>query len=191
MYFLYSVLALAFLIVGSPWFLYKALRYRKYIGSLSERMGNLPLPFNIDGEPSIWIHAVSVGEVLTARPLARDLRARYPRLRVLLSTTTLGGHAMARRHLQDVDGLFYFPFDFTVFVRRTLDLVRPKLFVMMETEIWPNLLRECRARGIKTAIVNGRLSARSFPRYRLIRPMMRRVLEHIDKFLVQSEESAR
>jgi 3-deoxy-D-manno-octulosonic-acid transferase len=93
--------------------------------------------------------------------------------------------------LQDVDAVFYFPFDFGFVIRRTLDLVRPKLFIMMETEIWPNLLRECRARGIKTAVVNGRLSARSFPRYRMIRPMMRRVLDHIDKFLVQSEESAR
>ena len=87
--------------------------------------------------------------------------------------------------------MFYFPFDLGFVVRRTLDLVRPKLFIMMETEIWPNLLRECRARGIKTAVVNGRLSARSFPRYRMVRPMMRRVLDHIDRFLVQSEESAR
>jgi len=167
------------------------MRYRKYVGSLSERMGRLPLSFNMDREPSIWIHAVSVGEVLTARPLARDLRARYPRLRILLSTTTLGGHAMARRHLQEVDGLFYFPFDFGIFVRRTLDLVRPRLFVMMETEIWPNLLRECRKRGIKTAIVNGRLSQRSFGRYKLIRGAMHRILDDVDAFCVQSEESAR
>jgi 3-deoxy-D-manno-octulosonic-acid transferase len=191
MYFLYSVLALAFLVLVSPWFLYQAVRYRKYVGSLSERMGHLPVSFNMDGEPSIWIHAVSVGEVLTARPLARDLRARYPRLRLLLSTTTLGGHAMARRHMQDVDGLFYFPFDLGIFVRRTLDLVRPRLFVMMETEIWPNLLRECKRRGIRTAVVNGRLSQRSFARYRLVRGPMQRVLDDIDAFCVQSEESAR
>jgi 3-deoxy-D-manno-octulosonic-acid transferase len=76
-------------------------------------------------------------------------------------------------------------------VRRTLDLVRPKLFIMMETEIWPNLLYECRRRGVKTAVVNGRLSARSFSRYRLIRGFMRRVLDDVDRFLVQSEESAR
>ena len=76
-------------------------------------------------------------------------------------------------------------------MRRTLDLVRPRLFIMMETEIWPNLLRECRQRGIKTAVVNGRLSPRSFPRYKMVRPMMRRVLDHIDRFCVQSEESAR
>ena len=134
-------------------------RYRKYIGSLSQRMGYLPVSFNMDAEQSIWIHAVSVGEVLTARPLARDLRARYPRLRMFLSTTTMTGQALARRSVQDVDAVFYFPFDLGVFVRRTLDLVRPRLFMMMETEIWPNLLRECRRRGVKTAIVNGRAVA--------------------------------
>jgi 3-deoxy-D-manno-octulosonic-acid transferase len=191
MYFLYSVLVLAFFVVVSPWFVYQAVRYRKYIGSLSQRMGYLPVSFNMDAEQSIWIHAVSVGEVLTARPLVRDLRARYPRLRVFLSTTTLTGQTLARRSVQDVDAVFYFPFDLGIFVRRTLDLVRPRLFIMMETEIWPNLLRECRNRGVKTVIVNGRLSQRSYPRYRWVRGFMTRVLDNIDRFCVQSEESAR
>jgi 3-deoxy-D-manno-octulosonic-acid transferase len=191
MYFVYSLLALAFFAVASPWFLYQAIRYRKYVGSLSQRMGFLPVSFNMDGEPSIWIHAVSVGEVLTARPLARDLRARYPRLRIFLSTTTMTGQAVARRNVQEVDEVFYFPFDLGMFVRRTLDLVRPRLFIMMETEIWPNLLRECRKRGVRTAIVNGRLSQRSYPRYRLVRRFMQAVLEDVDGFCVQSEESAR
>jgi 3-deoxy-D-manno-octulosonic-acid transferase len=93
--------------------------------------------------------------------------------------------------VQDADAVFYFPFDLGIFVRRTLDLVRPKLFLMMETEIWPILLRECRARGVKTAVVNGRLSERSYPRYRLVRPFMRRILADVDRFCVQSEESAR
>ena len=191
MYSLYSVLVLVLAVLASPWFIYQAVRYKKYVRSLGQRMGYLPVSFNIDADESIWIHAVSVGEVLTARPLISDLKRRYPNLRMFLSTTTMAGQQLARRSVQDVDAVFYFPFDLAFVVRRTLDLVRPKLFIMMETEIWPNLLRECRARGIKTAVVNGRLSARSFPRYRLIRPMMRRVLEHIDKFLVQSEESAR
>jgi 3-deoxy-D-manno-octulosonic-acid transferase len=191
MYFLYSILVLAFFVVVSPWFLYQAIRYRKYIGSLSQRMGYLPVSFNMDGEPSIWIHAVSVGEVLSARPLARDLRARYPRHRIFLSTTTMTGQAIARRNLQDADAVFYFPFDLGLFVRRTLDVVRPRLFIMMETEIWPNLLRECRRRGVKTAIVNGRLSQRSYPRYRLVRAFMRIILDHVDSFCVQSEEAAR
>jgi 3-deoxy-D-manno-octulosonic-acid transferase len=191
MYSLYSVLVLAVAVVASPWFVYQALRYKKYVGSLQQRMGYLPVSFNMDADRSIWIHAVSVGEVLTARPLISDLKRRYPELRMFLSTTTLAGQQLARRNVQDVDAVFYFPFDLGIFVRRTLDLVRPRLFVMMETEIWPNLLRECRARGIKTAIVNGRLSPKSFPRYRLVRPLMRRVLDDIDTFCVQSEESAR
>ena len=191
MYSLYSVLVLVVAVVASPWFIYQALRYKKYVGSLGQRMGYLPVSFNMDGDESIWVHAVSVGEVLTARPLISELKRRYPNLRMFLSTTTMAGQQLARRSVQDVDAVFYFPFDFGFVVRRTLNLVRPKLFIMMETEIWPNLLRECRVRGIKTAVVNGRLSARSFPRYRMIRPMMRRVLDDIDKFLVQSEESAR
>ena len=191
MYFLYGVLVLGFFVVVSPWFLYQAIRYRKYIGSLSQRMGYLPVSFNIDADRSIWIHAVSVGEVLTARPLAKDLRARYPNLKIFLSTTTMTGQALARRNASDVDAVFYFPFDLGVFVRRTLNLVKPRLFVMMETEIWPNLLRECQRRGVKTAVVNGRMSQRSYPRYRMVRGFMRRVLDDIDCFCVQSEQSAR
>src|SRR5687767_11672962 len=191
MYSLYSVLVLLIAVVASPWFVYQALRYKKYVRSLGQRMGILPVSFNMDADQSLWIHAVSVGEVLTARPLISDLKRRYPDLRMFLSTTTLAGQQLARRNVPDVDAVFYFPFDLGVFVRRTLDLVRPRLFIMMETEIWPNLLRECRARGVKTAVVNGRLSARSFPRYRMIRGFMRRVLDHVDRFLVQSEESAR
>ena len=191
MYSLYSILVLLIAVIASPWFIYQAVRYKKYVGSLGQRLGYLPVSFNMDGDESIWIHAVSVGEVLTARPLISELKRRYPNLRMFLSTTTMAGQQLARRNVQDVDAVFYFPFDLGFVVRRTLDLVRPKLFVMMETEIWPNLLRECRARGVKTAVVNGRLSARSFPRYRMIRPMMRRVLDDIDKFLVQGEESAR
>ena len=191
MYSLYSVLVLAIAVIASPWFVYQALRYKKYVASLGQRMGYLPVSFNMDADESIWIHAVSVGEVLTARPLISDLKRRYPNLRMFLSTTTLAGQQLARRSVQDVDAVFYFPFDLGIFVRRTLDLVRPKLFIMMETEIWPNLLYECRQRGVKTAVVNGRLSARSFSRYRMIRGFMRRVLDHVDRFLVQSEESAR
>jgi len=191
MYSLYSILVLLIAVVASPWFIYQALRYKKYVGSLGQRLGYLPVSFNMDGDESIWIHAVSVGEVLTARPLISELKRRYPNLRLFLSTTTMAGQQLARRSVQDVDAVFYFPFDLGFVVRRTLDLVRPKLFIMMETEIWPNLLRECRVRGIKTAVVNGRISARSFPRYRLIRTMMRRVLDDIDMFLVQGEESAR
>ncbi len=191
MYLLYSLLTLMVFIVVSPYFLYQAIRHGKYVGSLTQRLGYLPISFNVDGDESIWIHAVSVGEALTARALAADLKTRYPRLRLFVSTTTIPGQQVAKRSLQHVDAVFYFPFDWTFIVRRTLDVVKPRLFIMMETEIWPNLLRECRARGVRTAMINGRISSRSYPRYRLVRPFFRRVLEHVDRFCMQSDESAR
>jgi len=190
-YLLYSVVTLLLLVLLSPYFLYQAMRHNKYLGSLGQRFGYLPVSFNLDGDPSIWVHAVSVGEVLAARPVISELRRRYPTLKLFLSTTTLSGQQLARRNVADVDAVFYLPFDWTFTVRRTLKLVNPRLFVMVETEIWPNLLRECRRRGIKTALVNGRISHRSFPRYRLVRPFFRRVLADVDRFCVQGEESAR
>jgi 3-deoxy-D-manno-octulosonic-acid transferase len=191
MYFAYSLLAALVLILGSPYFAYQAIRHRKYIGSIGQRLGYLPVSFNVDGEASIWIHAVSVGEALTARALIDDLKARYPRLRLFVSTTTMAGQQVAKRSLLHADAVFYFPFDWTFIVARTLDIVKPRLFVMMETEIWPNLLRACRQRGVKTMLINGRISSRSYPRYRAIRPLFRRVLADVDHFCMQSDESAR
>src|SRR5438128_8714193 len=133
MYLAYSLLTIVVFIVVSPYFVYQAIRYQKYIGSLRERLGYLPLSFNVDGEESIWIHAVSVGEALTARALAADLRARYPHLRLFLSTTTIAGQQVAKRNLRQVDAVFYFPFDWTFIVRRTLALVNPRVFIIMET----------------------------------------------------------
>jgi 3-deoxy-D-manno-octulosonic-acid transferase len=190
-YLLYSVLIVSFFLIMSPYLAWQAVRYRKYIGSLQQRLGYLPITFNLDGEESIWIHAVSVGEVLTARALLPQLRERYPRLRIFLSTTTMTGQEIARNSLQYVDSVFYFPFDLGFIVNRTLRLVQPRLFIMMETEIWPNLLRACARTGVRTVVVNGRISSRSYPRYRLARPFFRRVLAHVDRFCMQSDESAR
>src|SRR5512138_1630597 len=167
------------------------MRHNKYVGSFGQRLGYLPVSFNLDGDESIWIHAVSVGEVLTARAILPQLRDRYPKLKLFLSTTTITGQQIARNNLQYVDEVFYFPFDLRFIVNRTLRLVRPRLFIMMETEIWPNLLRACRRAGVRTVLVNGRISSRSYPRYRLARPFFRRVLAQVDRFCMQSDESAR
>ena len=191
MYAVYSVFIVLFFIVMSPYLVYQAVRYRKYVTSLPQRLGILPVSFNVDADESIWIHAVSVGEVLTARALLQELRERYPRLRIFLSTTTITGHQVARNNLQFVDEVFYFPFDFRFIVERTLRLVKPRLFIMMETELWPNLLRACHASGVRTLLVNGRISSRSYPRYKLARPLFRHVLAHVDRFCMQGDESAR
>jgi 3-deoxy-D-manno-octulosonic-acid transferase len=190
MYFLYTSVSLVLFIVLAPYFVYQALRYRKYVTNLRERFGYLPVSFNVDGEESIWLHAVSVGEALTARALAGELKQRYPGLRLFVSTTTVAGQQVASREITDADAVFYFPLDLPCIVDRTLRLVRPRLFVMLETEIWPNLLRACRREGVRTAVVNGRISNRSYPRYRLVRPLFRRVLADVDRFCMQSRESA-
>src|SRR5436305_9717834 len=176
MYLLYSLLTLVVFVVVSPYFVYQAIRHGKYVGSLTQRLGYLPISFNVDGDESIWIHAVSVGEALTARALAADLKARYPRLRLFVSTTTIAGQQVARRSLQHVDAVFYFPFDWAFIVRRTLNLVKPRVFIMMETEIWPKLLRECGSRGVKTIMLYICISSRSYRRYRLALSVFRGLL---------------
>jgi 3-deoxy-D-manno-octulosonic-acid transferase len=190
MYFLYTSVSIVLFVLLAPYFAYQALRYRKYITNLRQRLGYLPVSFNLDGEESIWIHAVSVGEALTARALIEDLKKRYPALRLFVSTTTIAGQQVASREIKDADALFYFPLDFPFIVERTLRLVKPRLFIMMETEIWPNLLRACRRTDVRTVVANGRISGRSYPRYRLVRPLFRRVLSDIDRFCMQSRESA-
>jgi len=190
MYFLYGLAIIFYALLLAPRFLYHIIRYGKYTGTLAERWGWLPDAINPGGLPSIWIQAVSVGEVLASGTLIQGLRDRYPDHPIWLSTTTQTGRVVATS-LEGVDGLFYFPFDLTLAVTRVLDRVRPHLFVMVDTELWPNLLRHCRLRGVKTVLVNGRISDRSYPRYRFVRPFFRRVLAGIDRYCVQSEESGR
>ncbi|MGE5361105.1 MAG: 3-deoxy-D-manno-octulosonic acid transferase [Bacteroidales bacterium] len=189
MYFAYTLLILALFAVCSPYFVYQAIRYRKYTRTIRQRLGFLPVSLNVDAERSIWIQAVSVGEALAARPLAAELKQRYPHLRLFISTTTIAGQQVARQNVKHVDGVFYFPFDLGFSVKRTLRILKPRLFVMMETEIWPRLLHECRRAGVKTMLVNGRISARSYPRYRLVRPLLGRVLGNVDRFCVQNDQS--
>ncbi|HKC10983.1 MAG TPA: glycosyltransferase N-terminal domain-containing protein, partial [Vicinamibacteria bacterium] len=142
MYHVYSLgLALAFFL-ALPWFLWKGRATGKYLRTFRERMGRLPVYLNVDGDRSIWIHAVSVGEVLAARPLIVALKERFPAHRVFVSTTTMTGNAVARKNVRGTDGLFYAPFDWPGPVRKALDTLNPALLVLVETELWPNLIHE-------------------------------------------------
>ena len=190
MHLLYSAAIVCYALSVSPRLLYEAVRHGKYVGTLRERWGHLPDRVDAGGRPSIWIHAVSVGEVQAARTLIPGLRDRYPGHRLWLSTTTRTGRAVAAG-IEGVDGLFYFPLDLPPAVDRVLDRVRPALFVAVDTELWPNLLRRCARRGVRTVLVNGRISDRSYPRYRLVRRWFRRVLADVDRCCAQSDESAR
>ena len=190
MHTIYSVvLALGFLL-GLPWFLWKSRSSGKYLRTFRERMGRLPVYLNLDGDRSIWIHAVSVGEVLAARPLVPALRARFPSHRIFLSTTTVTGNEVAKKSVRGLDGLFFAPFDFPHAVRRALEVVNPSLLLLVETELWPNLIHESSRRGARVALVNGRISLRSFSRYKRMRRFLTRVLSEIDLFLMQGETHA-
>jgi 3-deoxy-D-manno-octulosonic-acid transferase len=189
-YILYSLgLALAFL-VTLPYFAWKGRRSGKYIRSFRERLGRLPPGLDAGGRPCLWVHAVSVGEVLAARELVGALKSRLPGYGVFVSTTTETGQAVARRSLPQADGLFFAPFDWPGPVRAVLSRLRPRMMVLVETELWPHMIREARRSGARVAVVNGRLSPRSFPRYRLVRGLLKTVLREVDLFLMQSEPHA-
>ena len=189
-YFVYNLLFAIGFLFALPFYLWKDRGSGKYRRTFRERMGALPIAVTTSDRPSIWIHAVSVGEVLAAKALIAALRERLPRHRLFLSTTTVTGNAVARKSLSGLDGLFFAPLDFPWPVRKALRALDPALLVIMETELWPNLIREARRQGTRIAIVNGRISPRSFPRYRLSRLFWRRVLPQVDLFLMQSEPHA-
>ena len=187
MYLLYSFLLAVAFAASAPFYLWKGRGSGKYLRTLRDRMGRPHGGITADQRPSIWIHAVSVGEVLAARVLVAPLKARLPDHRVFVSTTTVTGNAVARDAIRNADGIFFAPFDFRRAVSRVLDRLNPALLVLVETEIWPNLIHLARQRGTRIAIVNGRISPRSFPRYRLARPLLRHVLAEVDLFLMQAE----
>ncbi|HEX9187880.1 MAG TPA: 3-deoxy-D-manno-octulosonic acid transferase [Vicinamibacteria bacterium] len=190
MHALYSILLTVGFVLALPWFLWKGRSTGKYLRTFRERLGRLPVYLNVDGDRSIWIHAVSVGEVLAARPLVPALRERFPKHRLFLSTTTMTGNAVAKKSVRGIDGLFYAPFDFPWPVRRVLDVLNPSLLVLVETEIWPNFIHEASRRGTRVALANGRISPRSFPRYLRVRRLLASVLPEVDLFLMQGETHA-
>ena len=187
MHLIYTILLFVYFLAVLPATAYGVWRRGKEPGSLRERFGRLPAAVNPDRRPSIWVHAVSVGEALAARPLLRALREAYPEHRMVVSTTTATGQRVARGFGGEVDAVCYAPFDFPSFVNRALDRIAPELLLVVDTEIWPNLLRACRRRGVGSLIVNGRLSDRSFRRYRLVRGCMRRVLADVGRVCAQTE----
>lgn len=188
MYFVYSLLLGLGFVILLPKFLLDALRHGKYVSGLSERLGSLePRTGN---QPVIWLHCVSVGEVQAARPLFQSLREEFPNHAIFVSTVTVTGQEQAQKVFNDATRIFYFPVDWRWSVRRSLNAVRPSLVLIMETELWPNFLYECHQRKIPTAIVNGRLSEKSFKRLKLIKSFFGGVLNGLTMAVMQTEVDA-
>jgi 3-deoxy-D-manno-octulosonic-acid transferase len=190
MQIIYSLfLALAFIAI-LPYFAYQALIRHKYLNNFRERMGRLPGFMKSDARPAIWLHAVSVGEAFAAASLARDVRERFPRHRLIISTTTATGQAIARERITGADGYCYFPFDWNFAVRRALNAVRPEIVILMESELWFNFLSQCRRRSIPVLVANGRISDRSFERSRKFGFFVRRLYDLVAVFAMQSQVDA-
>ncbi|HEY2960845.1 MAG TPA: 3-deoxy-D-manno-octulosonic acid transferase [Pyrinomonadaceae bacterium] len=188
MYLAYSLLLSLGLLLLTPYFLLQALAHRKYIDGLRERLGFLPA---INTQPVIWLHCVSVGETQAARPLVECIKKELPHHALVVSTVTLTGQKLARDLFRaQAARVFYFPFDWRWSVRRALKAIGPAAVLVMETELWPNFLRECKARQIPVALVNGRISRKSFGRYTKIRFFLGRVLQCLEMAVMQSERDA-
>lgn len=183
----YRFLSAAALLLYAPYALLRSLTGGRKLGDLSGRLGRRAYP---DLDSGIWVHAVSVGEVNVARNLLAELQAVAPGIRLGLSVTTAAGRALADRTFPPEVAIFSFPFDLEGPVEKALDGVRPGLVLLTETELWPLFLDRARARKIPVALVNGRLSDRSFPRYRLVRGFLRGPLDAIALFAVQSGEDS-
>lgn len=191
----YSLLLTLALLVSAPWLLWRMATSGRYRAGLPGRLGKLPASLDETiarrgaSAGLIWLHAVSVGEVLAAQRLVAELQSALPAHLIVVSTTTETGQQIARDKLGGVP-VFYYPLDFAFAVRRYLGALKPTLFVTVESEFWPRMIVECERLGVPVAVVNARISDRSFPRYMRLRKLWRPLLAKVDLFLAQGEETA-
>ncbi|MDT8444704.1 MAG: 3-deoxy-D-manno-octulosonic acid transferase [Desulfuromonadales bacterium] len=191
-YLLYDLTLYASALFLVPYYLYRGLRYGKTRHGLRERLGIYAQDFRqlLHGRKVIWVHAVSVGETRAAIPLLKAMRERYPEALLLLSNVTETGREIAIG-VTEIDHYIFFPFDLRWIVRKALNLIRPDIVIIIETEIWPNFVMEAKRLNIPVVLVNGRISDRSFPRYRMAGKVLLPVLKSIADFCMQSEQDSR
>jgi len=191
MYVLYSALLAVFLLVTVPYWLVQMMRHGKYRAGLRQRVGSVPQHLTAQGgKPAIWLHAVSVGEVVAVSGVVEALQRKFPSYRVVVSTTTETGQKLAA-HRFGAENVFHFPLDFAFSIRPYLEALRPALVVIAETEFWPNFLRLARRSGASIAVINCRISDRSLPGYKRFHFWLPKVLDNVDLFLAQTEEDRR
>jgi 3-deoxy-D-manno-octulosonic-acid transferase len=195
MYALYSALLAVVLLLTLPYWMVQMLRHGKYRAGLRQRFGAVPATLlSPNQKPAIWIHAVSVGEVVASSAVIATLRERFPAHRAVVSTTTSTGQKLAAQRF-GAENVFYFPLDFSFAIRPYIEALRPELVVVAETEFWPNFLRLAKASGAKIAVINCRISDRSLPGYKRFRfwlpKLLGGALANVDIFLAQTEEDRR
>ncbi len=211
MYLIYNFLLITILMITSPFLIYKILTKEKHRKGFKQKLGILPNelknphpsnfpPLQGEGqggdrlfsyEKRIHIHAVSVGEVLAIAPFVKELKMRHPEVKIIFSTVTPTGNELAHKRIPEADHIIYFPFDLPWIVKKVVNVIRPHIYITVETELWPNFLRRVKLSGAKSIVINGRISPHTFKGYSYIRPFMKRVLANIDILCMQSEEDAR
>jgi 3-deoxy-D-manno-octulosonic-acid transferase len=187
MYLLYSALLATGLILSLPYWIYQMVRYGKYRAGFNQRLGAVPPGITTRTQPTIWFHAVSVGEVLAISGLVEHLRLRWPDHRVVVSTTTDTGQNLARSRFGK-ENVFYFPIDLGFAIEPYLQALKPELIIIAETEFWPNFLQLAKRSGARIAVVNARISDRSLPGYKRLRWGLPKVISNVDLFLAQTWE---
>jgi 3-deoxy-D-manno-octulosonic-acid transferase len=192
MYRLYNLLLRVSIVFILPWCLLNLIRGKYRVG-LWQRMGFYPdeIQKGLLNQFTLWIHAVSVGEVIASVPLIKGLKENYPNLKIVLSTVTVTGNKIAKEKVSEADYIIYFPFDFLGSIKRALKAVNPSACIIMETELWPNFLKELNVKDIPTVIVNGRVSEKSYKGYNIIKPFMKEILKNISLFNMQTEGDAK
>ena len=191
MYLVYSLLFTLGAILTAPYYLWRLRGRILSAADWRERLGLLPPDFPIaDQNGALWVHAVSVGETLAAVGLVERLQREFPERKVYLSSVTVAGREVGEKRFPDIAGHFYLPLDWRTSVRRVIRRLRPALLLIVETELWPNLMRVARESGTRVVLVNARLSNRSFRGYRVAKPFMRRVLECVDWVAAQTPQDA-
>jgi 3-deoxy-D-manno-octulosonic-acid transferase len=192
MFVLYNILLFLGLVVILPYYLLIILFTGKYRKSIGQKFGFVPRNIyeQMQGQPRIWIHAVSVGEVTAAAPVISSLREHFPGACIVLSTGTETGQEMARKICTAATAFFYYPIDIPFVVRKVIKAVNPHIFILVETELWPHFIRICKSHGAKVIMVNGRISPRSFKRYKLTRFFWKGIVNAIDEIGVISRIDA-
>ncbi|MBM4338301.1 MAG: 3-deoxy-D-manno-octulosonic acid transferase [Deltaproteobacteria bacterium] len=184
-HFLYNILLTFFLIFHIPYLLLQTLFKKQPKKLMRERLGGFP---DISSKNPIWVHAASVGEVLCALPLLKRIKKEIPDSEIVLTTMTATGNETAKKLIPEANWILFFPIDHPLIIWKALRKIRPRLFLIAETELWPNLLRSCRRKGIPILLFNGRISEKSFRGYLFFKSFFKRCLHNISFFLMQTEE---
>ena len=180
----YNILFTVFVLVATPYCFFRALFRKEFRTLLHERWGDLP---PLASDRAVWLHAASVGEVLSSIPLLQRVGREFPSP-IVLTTMTLTGRETAKNRFPEANGFSLFPWDHPLTIRRALKKVEPRLLLIAETELWPNLLRTCEKKGIPVILFSGRISDRTFKRYLLLKPLLKKPLKALSLFLMQTEK---